>query len=46
MTDALLLQEDEDALRCEFSDDEMEAAAKETAMSYTHQTSAQRRCCR
>ena len=46
MTHDAHLQEDEDALRCDFSDAEMEAAAKETAMSYTHQTSGQRRCCR
>ncbi|MGE0425083.1 MAG: hypothetical protein AB7O88_22680 [Reyranellaceae bacterium] len=37
---------EENALRYEVSDEEMEVAAQETAMSYTHQTSAYNRCCR
>ena len=45
MTIELNLTE-ENALRYEVSDEEMEAAAQETAMSYTHQTSAYNRCCR
>jgi len=41
-----LEQSEEDALRYEISDEAVEAAAQETAMSYTHQTSAYNRCCR
>jgi len=37
---------EEEALRYEISDEALEAAAQETAMSYTHQTSAYNRCCR
>jgi hypothetical protein len=32
-------------LRYVFSDDELEIAAEETALSYTYQTSAYNRCC-
>ena len=41
-----LHQNEEDVLRFEASDEELEAAAQATAMSYTHQTSAYNRCCR
>lgn len=46
MTTEMLSMSEENALRFEVSDEEMEAAAQETAMSYTHQTSAYNRCCR
>ncbi|MGE0421868.1 MAG: hypothetical protein AB7O88_06370 [Reyranellaceae bacterium] len=46
MTTEMLSLNEENALRFEVSDEEMEAAAQETAMSYTHQTSAYNRCCR
>lgn len=48
MNDAIFALDltEEAALRFEVSDEEMEAAAEETAMSYTHQTSARNRCCR
>jgi hypothetical protein len=36
---------DMDILRYAFSDDELEIAAEETALSYTYQTSAYNRCC-
>lgn len=35
----------EDVLRVDVSDDELEAAAEEMALSYTYQTSAYYRCC-
>ena len=35
----------EDVLRPLVSDAELEAAAEETALSYTYQTSAYNRCC-
>ena len=45
--DTLTIQvADEDVLRFEVSDEEVEAAADSAAMSYTHQTSAYNRCCR
>ena len=34
-----------DILRYVVSDEELEAAAEETALSYTYQTSALSRCC-
>lgn len=34
-----------DILRYNFSDEELEIAAEETALSYTYQTSAYNRCC-
>ena len=36
---------DMDMLRSNFSDEELEIAAEETALSYTYQTSAYNRCC-
>ena len=36
---------DMDILLYAFSDDELEIAAEETALSYTYQTSAYNRCC-
>jgi hypothetical protein len=34
-----------DILRYNFSDEELEIAAEESALSYTYQTSAYNRCC-
>jgi hypothetical protein len=34
-----------DVLRTSFSDEELEAAAEESAQSYTYQTSAYNMCC-
>jgi hypothetical protein len=34
-----------DILRYKFSDEELEIAAEESALSYTYQTSAYNRCC-
>jgi hypothetical protein len=34
-----------DVLRYNFSDEELEIAAEESALSYTYQTSAYNRCC-
>ena len=34
-----------DILRYNFSDEELELAAEESALSYTYQTSAYNRCC-
>jgi hypothetical protein len=34
-----------DVLRHNFSDEELEIAAEESALSYTYQTSAYNRCC-
>jgi hypothetical protein len=39
-------EQEEEALRYQASDEEIEAAAEASAMSYTYQTSASRRCCR
>jgi hypothetical protein len=39
-------QNEEDALRYKASDEEVEAAAEGSAMSYTYQTSPYNRCCR
>jgi hypothetical protein len=36
---------DMDMLRSNLSDEELEIAAEETALSYTYQTSAYNRCC-
>jgi hypothetical protein len=36
---------DMDILRYNFSDEELEIAAEESALSYTYQTSAYNRCC-
>jgi hypothetical protein len=36
---------DMDILRYNFSDEELETAAEESALSYTYQTSAYNRCC-
>jgi hypothetical protein len=36
---------DMDILRYNFSDEELEIAAQESALSYTYQTSAYNRCC-
>ena len=36
---------DVDILRYNFSDEELEIAAEESALSYTYQTSAYNRCC-
>ncbi|MDT5235065.1 MAG: hypothetical protein QOF47_1052 [Mycobacterium sp.] len=36
---------DMDTLRYNFSDQELEVAAEESALSYTYQTSAYNRCC-
>jgi len=36
---------DMDMLRSNSSDEELEIAAEETALSYTYQTSAYNRCC-
>ena len=36
---------DMDILRNAFSDEELEIAAEETALSYTYQTSTYNRCC-
>jgi hypothetical protein len=36
---------DMDILRYAFSDEELEIAAEETALSYTYQTSAYNHCC-
>jgi len=36
---------DVDILRYAFSDEELEIAAEETALSYTYQTSTYNRCC-
>ena len=36
---------DMDMLRSNFSYEELEIAAEETALSYTYQTSAYNRCC-
>jgi hypothetical protein len=36
---------DMDILRYNFSDQELEIAAEESALSYTYQTSAYNRCC-
>lgn len=36
---------DMDILRYNFSDEELELAAEESALSYTYQTSAYNRCC-
>ncbi len=44
--DTVLQDNEEDALRYEVSDEEVEAAAGEAVMSYTYQTSAYNRCCR
>jgi hypothetical protein len=38
-------QNEIDALRYEPTDEDIEAAADATALSYTYQTSAYRRCC-
>jgi hypothetical protein len=38
--------DDEAVLNEDVADEALEAAANVTAMSYTYQTSAQRRCCR
>jgi len=35
----------DDLLRLDVSDEELEAIAEETALSYTYQTSAYARCC-
>ena len=35
----------EDVLRSSFTDEELEAAAEESALSYTYQTSAYNMCC-
>ena len=43
---AALERADETMLRGNASDEALEIAAAETAMSYTHQTSARNRCCR
>ncbi len=34
-----------EALRSSFTDEELEAAAEESALSYTYQTSAYNMCC-
>jgi hypothetical protein len=44
MTTALLTEPDA-AHRYTISDDELEVAAEESALSYTYQTSAYYRCC-
>ena len=41
----LILSGDESILRYHVSDAELEAAAEETALSYTYQTSAYEMCC-
>jgi hypothetical protein len=38
-------QDDEEVLNFDVSDESVEAAAELTAMSYTHQTSAYKKCC-
>jgi hypothetical protein len=42
----VVLENEEEALRYEVSDEEVEAAADGAMMSYTYQTSAYNRCCR
>jgi hypothetical protein len=41
----LSLPASEDVLRYVVSDEELEVAAEEAALSYTYQTSAYNRCC-
>ncbi len=45
MTSAVLTGPDIDNHRFAFSDEELEAAAEEAALSYTYQTSAYQMCC-
>jgi hypothetical protein len=45
MTATMVSPTDMDILRYAFSDEELEIAAEETALSYTYQTSAYNRCC-
>jgi hypothetical protein len=45
MNAAIARPTDMDALRYSFSDEELEIAAEETALSYTYQTSAYNHCC-
>ena len=44
-TATLSRQDEEDVLRCVVTDEELEAAAEETALSYTYETSAYQPCC-
>jgi hypothetical protein len=44
--ETVIQHNDEEALRYNLSDEEVEAAAAPSAMSYTYQTSAYNRCCR
>ena len=44
--DTVLQYNEEEALRYDLADEEVEAAAQAMAMSYTYQTSAYNRCCR
>jgi hypothetical protein len=44
--DIVIQQNEEEALRYNLSDEEVEAAAVASMLSYTYQTSAYRRCCR
>jgi hypothetical protein len=46
ISDNVLQYNDEEVLRFNVSDEEVEAAAEPAAMSYTYQTSAYNRCCR
>jgi hypothetical protein len=45
MNSTMVRPTDMDILRYSFSDEELELAAEETALSYTYQTSAYNRCC-
>ena len=43
--DTVIQYNEEEALRYDLSDEEVEAAASAAAMSYTYQTSSSKRCC-
>jgi hypothetical protein len=45
MNTTMVRPADMDILRYAFSDEELEIAAEESALSYTYQTSAYNRCC-
>ena len=43
--DTVIQHNEEEALRHDLSDEEVEAAASPAALSYTYQTSSSKRCC-
>jgi hypothetical protein len=45
-TETVVQYNEEQVLRCDFSDEEVEAAAEAAVFTYTYQTSARNRCCR